>query len=54
MHAGDRKSQEILSHNLVGPLRRHRCTWDDNIRIVLTEIRCEAVDWIHLAQGRDH
>jgi hypothetical protein len=27
-----------------------RCRWEDNIRIDLREIRCEGVDWPHLAQ----
>jgi hypothetical protein len=35
------------------PLRkpRHRC--EDNIRMDLTEVGWESVDWIHLAQNRD-
>jgi len=32
------------------PTRR----WEDNIRIDLGEIVWEVVDWIHLAQDRDH
>jgi hypothetical protein len=31
-------------------LRRPKCRWDCNIR----EIGWEGMDWIHLAQGRDH
>jgi hypothetical protein len=31
------------------PLRKHRSTWEDNIKIDLREIRWEGVDWIHLA-----
>jgi hypothetical protein len=27
--------------------------WEDNIRIDLTEIGWELVDWIHLAEDRD-
>jgi len=34
------------------PLGRSRGRWDD-IRMDLTEVRREVVDWIHLAQGRD-
>jgi len=30
---------------------RHR--WEDNIRINLTEIKWEGVDWMRLAQDRD-
>jgi hypothetical protein len=36
------------------PLRRPRHRWEDNIKMDLREIRFEGVDWIHLAQNRDH
>jgi hypothetical protein len=32
----------------VGSLR-----WEDNIRMDLTKIEWEVVDWIHLAQNKD-
>jgi hypothetical protein len=35
-------------------LRKSRCGWKDNIKIDLREIGCEGMDWIHLAQDRDH
>jgi hypothetical protein len=35
------------------PLKRPRRRWEDNIRMDLTEIGWEGVDWIHLAQDRD-
>jgi hypothetical protein len=35
------------------PLGRPRCRWEDNIRMDLTEMRAEVVEWIHLAQDRD-
>jgi len=35
-------------------LGRPMCRWEDNIRMDLREIVWEVVDWIHLAQGRDH
>jgi hypothetical protein len=35
------------------PHGRPRHRWENNIRMDLTEIRWEDVDWIHLAQGRD-
>jgi hypothetical protein len=35
------------------PLRRPRHTWEGNIRMDLSEIGWEGVDWIHLAQDRD-
>jgi hypothetical protein len=35
------------------PLGRPRRRWEHNIRMDLTEIEWDGVDWIHLAQGRD-
>jgi len=35
------------------PLGRPRRRWEGNVRMDLTEIRWEAVDWVHLAEGRD-
>jgi hypothetical protein len=29
-------------------------TWEDNIRMDLRDIGWEGVDWIYLAQGKDH
>jgi hypothetical protein len=34
------------------PLGRSKRRWDDNIRMDLTEVGWEGVDWIHLAQVR--
>jgi hypothetical protein len=34
-------------------LGRPKHRWEDNIRMVLREIRWEGVKWIHLAQDRD-
>jgi hypothetical protein len=31
-------------------LGRRRHTWEDNIRMDLTEIGWEGVDWVHMAQ----
>jgi hypothetical protein len=36
------------------PPGRPRRRWEDNIKLVIKEIRCEVVDWIQLAQDRDH
>jgi hypothetical protein len=36
------------------PLVRPRRRWEDNIRMDLREIGWEGVDWMHLAQDRDH
>jgi hypothetical protein len=35
------------------PLGRPRCRREDNIRMDFREIRCESVDWMHLAQDKD-
>jgi hypothetical protein len=34
-------------------LGRTRCRREDNIRILLRELGCRRVDWIHLAQDRE-
>jgi hypothetical protein len=36
------------------PLRRLRHRWKDNMRFDLREIGGEDVEWMHLAQDRDH
>jgi hypothetical protein len=36
------------------PLGRPRCRWVDNIKIDLREIVRNCVDWIDLAEDRDH
>jgi hypothetical protein len=36
------------------PLGRHGHRWEHNIRKDLTEREWEHVNWIHLAQDRDH
>jgi hypothetical protein len=35
------------------PLGRHRCRWEDNMRMDLREIGWDGMDWIDLAQDRD-
>jgi hypothetical protein len=35
-------------------LGRPRYNWEDNIKMDLKETMCEGMDWIHLAQDRDH
>ena len=35
------------------PLGGPRYRWNDNIKISLTEVKWEDVDWIYLAQDRD-
>jgi hypothetical protein len=45
--------------NLVGdpkgkrPLERPRCSWEDNIKMILYEAAQQPVYWIHLAQDRN-
>jgi hypothetical protein len=34
------------------PLRRHRCRWEDNIKMYLREIRIYRANWIRVAQDR--
>ena len=34
------------------PLGRPRRRWEDNIKIVLREVGCDAGDWIDLAQDK--
>jgi hypothetical protein len=36
------------------PLGRPRRRWEDGIKMDLREIGCGGVEWIHLAQYRDH
>jgi hypothetical protein len=36
------------------PLGRPRHRWEDNVRMELSEMGWEGVDWIHLAQDRDY
>jgi hypothetical protein len=36
------------------PFRRQRWRWEDGIIIDLREIGREGVEWIHLAECRDH
>ena len=34
-------------------LGRHRCRWEDNIRMYLQKVGCGGIDWIELVQDRD-
>jgi hypothetical protein len=49
---GQMRNEYILVENPEGkrPLTRPRYRWDDNIKIYLQEIRCDNVDWIHVAK----
>jgi hypothetical protein len=35
------------------PFRRHRCRWEDNIKMDLRKMACEDLDWIHLFHCRN-
>ena len=35
------------------PLGRHRCRWEDNIKMDLQIVGCGGMDWIELFQDRD-
>jgi hypothetical protein len=35
------------------PLGRHRCRWEDNIKMNLQEVGWGGMDWIDMAQDRD-
>jgi hypothetical protein len=34
------------------PLKRHRCRWEDNIKLDLRETGIDGMNWIRLAQDR--
>jgi hypothetical protein len=34
-------------------LVRHKCRWEDNIKMDLQEVRWGGVDWMNMAQKRD-
>jgi hypothetical protein len=44
----------VARHEGKRPLANHRRRRKDNIKIVLTAIRCDIVDWIILTQERDN
>ena len=35
------------------PLTRHRCRWEDNIKMDFQKVGCGGADWIDLAQDGD-
>jgi hypothetical protein len=43
----------VSKHEGKRSVGRPRRRWEENIRMYLTEIRWEDVDWIHRAQDRD-
>jgi hypothetical protein len=50
-----RKAYKILIGKPKGKrlLGRPRRKWENNIKMVLKELRCNVVDWIHRAQDRE-
>jgi hypothetical protein len=55
MNGAKRKANRILVGKTEGkrPLGRPRCRWVDNIKMDLTEIERDDMDWSDLAQDRD-
>jgi hypothetical protein len=51
-----RNAYNILAGRSEGkkPIRRSKHRWEDNIRMYLREMGWEGVDWMHLAQDREH
>jgi hypothetical protein len=56
MHVGKRCAYRILVRNPEAnrPLERLRSRWENNIKMNLREVGWGGVDWIDLAQDRDH
>jgi len=54
-HGRDQKHLQFLvvKPETKRPLGRPRCRWQDNIRMELSEVGREGVEWMHLAQDRD-
>ena len=52
---GERSVYRVLVGKAEGkrPFGRPRRRWEDNIKMDLTEVGCEGMDWIELAQDRD-
>jgi hypothetical protein len=46
--------EEVKSTFNFQPLGRTRRRWEDNIKMDLKEIVWENVDWIHLAENKEH
>jgi hypothetical protein len=55
-HERDKNAEKILVGKPEGkrPFGRPRRRWKDKIRTDLREVGCKVVDWIHLAQDKDH
>jgi hypothetical protein len=55
-HGRVRNAYKILVGKSEGnrPLGRHKRRWEYNVGMDLREIGWENVEWIHLAQDRDH
>jgi hypothetical protein len=43
----------VRKHEGKRPLRIPRRRWEDNIKMILQDVRCGGLDWIELAQDRD-
>jgi hypothetical protein len=55
-HVGERRGiYRVLVKNPEGKstLGRHRCRWENNIKIDLQEVGCGGMDWIDVDQDGD-
>ena len=57
MLGGKRNANKILAGKHVGRrrlLRRRTHRWQDNIKVILKDIRCECQNLIHVAEHKHH
>lgn len=57
MLGGKRNANKILAGKPDGrrrPLRRRTHRWQDNIKVILRDIRCECLNMIHVAEHKHH
>jgi hypothetical protein len=38
---------------VIRPLGKTKCRWEDNIKMDLHDVGCDGIDWIDLTQDRD-
>ena len=53
MHGAIQKCIKSFPEGGKRPLGRPRCSWEDNIKMDLREVGCDAGDWIDLTHDRD-
>jgi hypothetical protein len=54
-HVREKVACRVLVPKLEGqkPLARHRCRWEDNIKMNIEEILCKGMNWILKAHDTD-